>query len=104
LRPGPVIAMSRILLIAALLVCLMAAVKDGRVTREAGLTGSCATVAAPRGQAPGAWERCTPGKLTGAPELTRQGCTMVGTVGAAAYWRCEAQLASASAAPPVLLP
>ena len=89
--------MSRILLTAALIVALMAAVKDGRVGRHAGLTGSCAAVAAPVGQEPGDWQRCTPGKLAGAPDLTRQGCTRVGTAGTSVYWRCQAALASASA-------
>jgi hypothetical protein len=88
--------MRRILLTAALIAALMAAVKDGRITRQAGLTGSCAAVAAPVGEQPGDWQRCTPGKVTGAPDLTRQGCTRVGVSGASVYWRCEAQLASAA--------
>ena len=87
--------MSRILVTAALIVALMAAVKDGRVARHAGLTGSCSAVTAPAGQEPGNWERCTPGRLAGAPDLTRQGCILVGAVGSSMYWRCEAALASA---------
>jgi hypothetical protein len=89
--------MSRILLTAALIVALMAAVKDGRVARNTGLTGSCAAAAAPAGQQPGNWELCTPGKLAGAPDLSRQGCTRVGAVGSSMYWHCEAALASAAA-------
>ena len=87
--------MSRILLTAALIVCLMAAVKDGRIARSAGLAGSCTAVAAPVGQEPGDWELCTPGKLAGAPDLTRQGCTRMGVSGTSVYWRCQAALASA---------
>jgi hypothetical protein len=87
--------MRRIILIAALIVALMAAVKDGRIAREAGLTGSCTPVATPAGQETGDWQRCTSGKLEGAPDLTRQGCKRVGTGGASVYWRCQAQLATA---------
>jgi hypothetical protein len=91
--------MRRILLIAALLAALMAAVKDGRVGRQTGLTGSCAVIAAPRGEQPGDWQLCKPGRLTGAPDLTRQGCKRVGVSGASVFWRCDAQLASAAPAP-----
>ena len=88
--------MRRIILIAALLVALMAAVKDGRIAREAGLTGSCTAVSVPAGQESGDWQRCTSGKLEGAPDLTRQGCKRASADGPAVYWRCQAQLASSS--------
>jgi hypothetical protein len=93
LRPG-LETMSRILLTAALIVALMAAVKDGRLARGAGLTGKCASVAAPAGHE-WTWESCTPGKLEGAPDLSRQGCTRAAANGQTVYWRCEAQLAAA---------
>jgi hypothetical protein len=86
--------MRRIVLIAALIAALMVAVKDGRIAREAGLTGTCTAVSAPVGQETGDWQRCSSGKLEGAPDLTRQGCKQAGTNGSSVYWRCQAQLAS----------
>ena len=88
--------MRRIILIAALIVALMASVKDGRVARKAGLIGSCTAVSAPVGRETGDWQRCTSGKLEGAPDLTRQGCKQAGTNGSSVYWDCQAQLASSS--------
>jgi hypothetical protein len=79
---------------AVLIVALMVAIKDGRVLRAAGLTGRCTAVAAPAGES-GAWQRCTAGKLEGAPNLSRQGCTVTGTAGKTEYWRCPARIDSA---------
>lgn len=73
----------------ALVVGLMVLIKDGRLLREAGLTGGCRTVATPKGQ-DGAWQACDPGKLQGAPDLNRQGCKPMGNVGPTVYWRCPA--------------
>jgi hypothetical protein len=86
--------MKGVLVAAILLVALMAAIKDGRVLRETGLTGSCTAVAAPVGQT-GDWQKCTAGKLEGAPNLSRQGCTSVATRGKIEYWRCPARIGSA---------
>ena len=86
--------MRRVLLGAAVILALMIAIKDGRATRKIGLTGSCAAIAAPAGQT-GDWERCTKGKLEGAPDLSRHGCTSAGMLDGAEYWRCPAQIGSA---------
>jgi hypothetical protein len=86
--------MKGVLVSAAVVIALMAAIKDGRVLRQAGLTGKCTAVAAPQGET-GEWQRCTPGKLEGAPNLTRQGCTAASTVGKAEYWHCPAPIGSA---------
>ena len=86
--------MKGVLVVAALIVALMAGIKDGRVMRKAGLTGGCSGVATPRGDT-GAWKACVAGKLQGAPDLTRQGCTSVSTYGKTEYWRCPAQIGSA---------
>ena len=85
--------MKRVLLGAVLILALMIAIKDGRILRKAGLAGSCAAVATPTGES-GAWQRCTPGKLQGAPSLSRQGCTSVRVVGNLEYWRCPARIDS----------
>jgi hypothetical protein len=63
---------------AALVLALMIVIKDGRVTRKMGLSGSCASVATPKGQT-GHWVKCTSGKLQGAP-------------GKVEYWRCPAPI------------
>jgi len=86
--------MRRVVLAAAVILALMIAIKDGRVARKVGLTGSCAAVAAPAGQT-GSWERCLKGKLEGAPDLSGHGCTSAGMVAGAEYWRCPARIGSA---------
>jgi hypothetical protein len=81
--------------IVAVAVCILAAmlvIKDGRLLRDAGLTGSCKVVAA---LADGSQvEQCRPGKLAGRPDLTRQGCTSVALKGKLEFWRCPAALQS----------
>jgi hypothetical protein len=77
-----------------MVVAVMLVIKDGRAMRRIGLVGSCATVSAPAGQT-GDWERCTKGKLQGAPDLSRQGCQSAGTLDADEYWKCPAQIGSA---------
>jgi len=42
--------MFRMFVIAALVVAVMVAIKDGRVLRETGLKGSCTAVVPPKGQ------------------------------------------------------
>ncbi len=81
--------MRGVLVAAALILLLMVAVKDGRLLREAGMTGGCRPVAAPKGQ-DGDWQACDPGKLEGAPDLARQDCKSVIFVGKTEYWRCPA--------------
>jgi len=81
--------MRGVLLAAVLIVALMVAIKDGRLLREAGLTGGCRAVATPKGQ-DGDWLACDPGKLQGAPDLSRQSCKSVSFLGKTEYWRCPA--------------
>ena len=78
---------------AVLVFALMLVIKDGRAMRDLGLTGVCHAVAAPKGQ-DGAWTACDPGKLEGAPDLSRQGCKSVRVVGTREYWRCPAGIKS----------
>jgi hypothetical protein len=93
LPPGSPL-MKGVLVVAALIVALMAAIKDGRILRDAGLTGGCSSVMTPRGET-GAWKACVEGRLQGAPDLSRQGCTSISRVGKTEYWRCPAQIGSA---------
>jgi hypothetical protein len=74
---------------AVLIFALMLVIKDGRASRNLGLTGSCHAITAPKGQ-DGAWFGCVPGKLEGAPNLSRQGCKSMSFVGKRENWRCPA--------------
>jgi len=82
----------RICAVGAVIFAVMVAIKDGRVLRAAGLTGSCAIVqtASDGTQV----EACRPGKLQGRPDLTRDSCKDAGRSGSVDYWRCPAAVAS----------
>jgi hypothetical protein len=84
---------TRIALVAVVIAGAMFAVKDGRLPRDAGLTGSCSVVqtAADGDQ----MKACRSGKLKGAPNLSRDGCTDAGLFSGRTYWRCPAPVASA---------
>jgi hypothetical protein len=84
----------KILLAALLIVAAMVAIKNGRVLRDAGLTGSCGSITKPVAQT-GTWKACKRGRLEGRPDLSRQGCTAEGVAAKLQYWRCPAQLGSA---------
>src|SRR5438132_7811955 len=83
--------MKGVLALAAVVLALMVVIKDGRLLRKTGLSGSCVTVATPKGQS-GSWVKCTSGKLQGAPNLTRQSCKSVETLGKVEYWTCPVNL------------
>jgi hypothetical protein len=85
----------RIVAVAAVIFAVMVAIKDGRVLRDTGLTGSCSVVqtAADGTQL----ESCRPGKLAGRPDLSRDGCTRAGISGTFEYWRCPASVVSSQA-------
>jgi len=83
----------RVVAVAVLILALMLVVKDGRVLRDAGLTGSCSSV-----QTFGdgtQLEGCMAGRLAGRPDLSGQGCRDAGAKGTIEYWRCPAAVASA---------
>ena len=86
--------MRAVLVAAVMIVALMVVIKDGRAMRKVGLVGSCISVATPAGQT-GYWEKCTSGKLQGAPDLTRHGCKDAGILDGAEYWQCPERLGSA---------
>jgi hypothetical protein len=86
--------MFRMFVVAALVIAVMVAIKDGRILRETGLKGSCTAVAAPKGQE-GFWEACRAGKLDGRPNLTRSSCTANGVAADVEYWRCPTRLEAA---------
>ncbi len=85
----------RIVAVAAVILGVMIAIKDGRVLRVTGLTGSCSVVqtAADGTQL----ESCRPGKLEGRPDMSRDGCTGAGISGVYEYWRCPASVLASQA-------
>ena len=80
----------RVVVVGAVILALMIVVKDGRVLRDTGLTGSC-SVAQTFGDGT-QLEACRPGKLAGRPDLSRDGCKDVGVTGTYEYWRCPASV------------
>jgi hypothetical protein len=85
----------RVFVAAVLIVVAMVLVKDGRVLRGLGLTGSCTVVA---GAPDGAQSvQCKAGKLEGWPDLSGRGCSRAGARGGLEYWHCPAALVSSPA-------
>jgi hypothetical protein len=73
----------------------MLAVKDGRLPRVAGLTGSC--LVAQRAADGSQLVACRAGTLEGRPDLSRRSCTAAGLSQTYQYWRCPAPLQAAAA-------
>ena len=82
----------RVVVFAALAVALMIGVKDGKILKTTGLTGSC--VVARTNADSTQLEACRAGKLQGKPDLSANGCKDVGAQGPYEYWRCPAAVAS----------
>jgi len=83
---------TRVLVVAALVLAVMVGIKDGKFLRTAGLTGTClVTQTNPDGTQ---LEACRAGKLQGQPDLSPDGCRQVGSQGAYVYWKCPAAVAS----------
>jgi hypothetical protein len=85
--------MRGVLVGAILILALMLVIKDGRASRNLGLTGTCHVVAAPTGE-DGLWQDCKPGRLEGAPDLSRYGCKSMSLTSKREYWRCPAGIKS----------
>ena len=82
----------KIILVGALLVGVMAAIKDGRVLRDAGLLSSCYAVADTKGDQ--TEMSCSKGKLDGWPDLTNKSCTLISQGRKHEYWHCLAPVVS----------
>jgi hypothetical protein len=67
---------------------LMLVIKDGRVLRMTGLTGSCSIVQTYSDSS--TLVECHSGKLDGLPDLSRRACTSGQITRKAEYWRCTA--------------
>lgn len=87
--------LTRIAIAAVVIASGMFAVKDRRVLHAAGLTGSCSVVqTAADGRQ---MEACSSGRLEGAPDLSRNGCTDAGAYAGRVYWSCPTEVQSAPA-------
>jgi len=80
--------MLRIVTVGALFIGLLIAIKSQQLLQRAHLVGVCATVA--RAADGSEWRSCVPGRLSGRPGLTLDGCTDVGLRGSGELWRCPA--------------
>jgi hypothetical protein len=81
----------KIFLVGALLIGVMAAIKDGRVLKDAGLLSSCTATPAKSDQT---LMTCSKGRLDGWPDLTNKSCTLISLGRHHEYWRCLAPVVS----------
>jgi hypothetical protein len=78
----------RIVATGACIFVLMLVIKDGRVLRMAGLTGSCTVVQTLQDSSEVV--SCSAGKLEGRPDLSHRGCRSLGFSARNEIWRCPA--------------
>jgi hypothetical protein len=86
----------KILIVGALAVALMAAIRDGRILRDAGLLSEC-HAASFNGKTEPLVQNCSKGRLDGFPDLTNKACKLVSVQGQHEYWRCDVPLVSSEA-------
>jgi hypothetical protein len=78
----------RIVATGVVIFLLMLVIKDGRVLRTTGLTGSCTVVQTLSDSSE--LVTCSAGRLEGKPDLSHRGCNAVGVSGTKQVWRCPA--------------
>jgi hypothetical protein len=83
----------KILIVGVVLIGLMAAIRDGRVLRDAGLLSTCTPVAVD-GKSDPTLLSCSKGRLDGWPDMTNQSCTLISVHPKHEYWRCAAPVVS----------
>jgi hypothetical protein len=83
----------KILIVGGLAIGLMAAIRDGRLLRDAGLLSSCSPAVVNGRQDP-LLQSCSKGRLDGFPDLTNKACHLVSAQPNRQYWRCEAPIVS----------
>lgn len=81
----------KILVVGVVLIGAMAAIRDGRVLRDAGLLSSCSAV---NNRAVLNELSCSKGRLDGFPDMTDKSCTLIGATRQRQYWRCVAPVVS----------
>jgi hypothetical protein len=87
----------RVILLGALVLGAMIAIKDGRLLRDAGLIGSCSQYPSVSGDQV-FWQACRKGRLDGRPDLSVHGCRPVTIRNGVEWWSCPASLSSGRAA------
>lgn len=83
----------KILIVGALAIGLMAAIRDGRVLRDAGLLSSCGPMVV-NGSPDPTLQSCSKGRLDGFPDLTNKSCHLISQDTKREVWRCDAPLVS----------
>ena len=83
----------KILIVGALAIGLMAAIRDGRLMRDAGLLSTCNLVTV-NGKSDPTLLSCSKGRLDGWPNMTSQSCTLISVRPKHEYWRCAAPVVS----------
>jgi hypothetical protein len=83
----------KIIVVGALVIGVMVAVKDGRILRDAGLLSSCSPVMI-NGQSDPTLLSCTKGRLDGWPDETDNSCNLIAVHPTREYWRCAAPVVS----------
>jgi hypothetical protein len=83
----------KILIVGALVIGAMAAVKQGSVLRDAGLLSSCGTVFV-NGKQDTTLQSCSKGRLDGYPDLTDHSCSYAYQRANRQYWECAAPVVS----------
>jgi hypothetical protein len=80
----------KILVVGVLLIGAMAAIRDGRVLRDAGLLSSCNPVNVKNENE----LSCSKGRLDGFPDMSDKSCNLIGVTRNREYWSCEAPVVS----------
>jgi hypothetical protein len=83
----------KILVAGAVLFGVMAAIKDGRILRDAGLLSRCNAVMV-KGEPDPTVLSCTKGRLDGWPDMTPKSCNLIAVHPDREYWKCEAPVVS----------
>jgi len=83
----------KIIIVGCIAIGAMAAIKDGRVLRDAGLLSRCSAVTAD-GRAETSEMSCSKGRLDGWPNLTNRSCDLVAVSPSRQVWRCVAPVVS----------
>ena len=83
----------KIIVVGALLIGTMAAIRDGRVLKHAGLLSGCNTVTV-NGKPEPTVLSCSKGRLDGWPDMTNQSCNLIAVHPSREYWRCQAPVVS----------
>lgn len=83
----------KIIVVGVLLIGVMAAIRDGRLLKDAGLLSTC-NAAPASGKADPTLLACTSGRLDGFPDMTSKSCTLLAAHPKREYWRCPAPVIS----------